>query len=98
MIAVGNGSVAMESEKHKQKTLLLVSVLDCVHTMPEHFENGANVTVVKFELAFTRYRNNLKTVGNLMVKTSCKILMAKKCTYTLRIDQSRFKSIKKCSF
>ena len=26
------------------------------------FENGENVTVAKFELAFTRCRNNLKTV------------------------------------
>ena len=44
--------------------------LDCVHTMLAHFENGENVTVAKFELAFTQYRNNLKTVGNLMVKNS----------------------------
>ena len=36
--------------------------LDCVHTMPAHFENGENVTVAKFEPVFTRYRNNLKTV------------------------------------
>ena len=45
-------------------------VLDCVHTMPAHFENGENVTVAKFELAFTRCRNDLKTVGNLPVKIS----------------------------
>ena len=37
--------------------------LDCVHTMPAHFENGENVTAAKLELVFTRYRNNLKTVG-----------------------------------
>ena len=36
--------------------------------MPAHFENGENVTVVKFRLAFTQCRNNLKTVGNLTVK------------------------------
>ena len=29
-----------------------------------------NVTVAKFELAFTRCRNNLKTVRNLPVKSS----------------------------
>ena len=36
--------------------------------MPAYFETGENVTVAKFELASTRCRNNLKTVGNLMVK------------------------------
>ena len=30
--------------------------------MPAHFENGENVTVGKFELAFTRYRHDLKTI------------------------------------
>ena len=55
------------------------------------------VTAAKFELAFTQYRHNLKTVGNLIVKTLCKTLMLKKSTYTLRIDQSRSKSVEKCS-
>ena len=36
-----------------------------------------NVTVAKFELAFTRCRNNLKTVGNLMVKSSLQDFDAK---------------------
>ena len=53
------------------------------------------VTVAKFELAFTRYQHNLKNVGNLTVKTRCKTSMPKKCTCTLRIDQSRSKSVKK---
>ena len=60
-----------------------------------------NVTVAKFELAFTRCWNNLKMIGNLTVKTLCKTLMPKKCTFTLRIDQLRSKSsksIEKCSF
>ena len=35
------------------------------------------MTVAKFQLAFTRHRNNLKTVGNLTVKTLCKSLMPK---------------------
>ena len=38
--------------------------------MLAHFENGEDVTVAKFELAFTRCRNNLKTVGDLMVENS----------------------------
>ena len=42
--------------------------LDYVHTMPTHFENVANVTVAKFELAFRRCQNNLTTVGYLTVK------------------------------
>ena len=57
-----------------------------------------NVTVAKFELAFTRCRNNLKTVRNLTVKTRCKTLIPWKCTYTLRIDQSRSKSVQKVLF
>ena len=36
--------------------------------MPVHSENGENVTVAKFELAFTQCQNNLKTVGNLTVR------------------------------
>ena len=38
--------------------------------MPAHFENGVNVTVAEFELAFTRCRNNMKTVRNLTVRNS----------------------------
>ena len=56
-----------------------------------------NVTVAKFEPAFTRYRNNLKTIKNLTLKLRCKALMQKKCTCTLRIDQSRSNSVEKCS-
>ena len=36
-----------------------------------------NVTVAKFELTFTRCRNNLKTVGNLPVKSSLQDFDAK---------------------
>ena len=38
--------------------------------MPAHFANVKNVTVAKFELAFTRCRNNLKTVRILTVRSS----------------------------
>ena len=55
------------------------------------------MTAAKFELAFTRYRYNLKTVGNLTVKTRCRTLMPRKSTYTLRIDQSRPKRVEKCA-
>ena len=48
-----------------------------VHTLPGHFENGENVTVAKFELAFTRYRNYLKTVRNLTVNNSLQDFDAK---------------------
>ena len=54
-----------------------------------------NVTVAKFELSFTRCRNNLKTVGDLTAKTRWKTLMPKKCSYTLRTDQFRCKSVEK---
>ena len=50
---------------------------DCVHTMAVNFENGENVTVAKFELAFTRCRNNWKTVGNLTAKNSLQDFDAK---------------------
>ena len=56
-----------------------------------------NVTAAKFELAFTRYRNDLKMIGTQTPKSRCKTLMLKKCTYTLRIDLSRSKSVQKCS-
>ena len=38
-----------------------------------------------------------KTVRNVRVKIRCKTLMSKKCTCTLRIDQSRYKSVDKYS-
>ena len=63
--------------------------------MLAHFENGENVTAAKFELAFTRCRHNLKTVGKLTVKSRSWTLMLQKSIYTLRIDQSRSKSVEK---
>ena len=65
----------------------------CRHIM----KTVKEVTVAKFELAFTRYRHNLKTVGNFIVKSRCRTLMQKKSTYTVKIDQSRSKSVEKCS-
>ena len=56
-----------------------------------------NLTVAKFDLASTLCRNNLKTLGNMTVKTLCKTLMPKKCIYILRIDHSHSKSVEKCS-
>ena len=56
-----------------------------------------NVTVAKFELAFTRCRNNLKTVGNLPVESSLQDFDAKEVCLRLRIDQSRSKSVEKFS-
>ena len=55
------------------------------------------VTVAKFYLAFTRCRNNLKTVGNLPVKSSLQDFDAKEVCLHLRIDQSRSKSVEKFS-
>ena len=66
--------------------------------LPAHFENGEKVTVAKFELAFTRHRHNLKTLGNLMVRSRCRTLMPKKSIYSLRIDQSRSKSVENVLF
>ena len=53
--------------------------------------------VAKFDLAFTRCWNKLKTVRNLTVKMSLEDLDAKEMylTYTLRIDQSCSESVKK---
>ena len=45
--------------------------------MPAHFENGEKVTVAKFELTFTRYRQNLNTEGYLAVKDSLQDFDAK---------------------
>ena len=54
--------------------------------------------VAKFELAFTRCRNSLETVGHLSVKAPWKTLMPEKYTYAIRIDQFRSNNIEKCSF
>ena len=57
--------------------------------MPAHLKMVKNVTVAKFELVFTRYRQNLKMVG----ETHCKLLrnlMLMKC-------QPRFESVEICS-
>ena len=45
--------------------------------MPAHFKNDEKCDGRKFELAFTRCRNNLKTVGNLPVKSSLQDFDAK---------------------
>ena len=64
---------------------------------PTHRENVLQFRIKDFKTAFTRCQHNLKTVQNLTVKTLCRTLMLKKSTYTLRIDQSRSKSVEKCS-
>ena len=45
-----------------------------IHHIVHRFQN---VTVAKFELAFIRYRNNWKMVGNLTVKNSLQDFDAK---------------------
>ena len=45
--------------------------------MPADLKMVTNVAAAKFELAFTRYRNNLKTVGNLDGKNSLQDFDAK---------------------
>ena len=64
--------------------------------MPAHFENDEKCDGSKI-WAFTRCRNNLKTVGNLTIRNSLQDFDAKKCSYTLTINQSRFISVEKCS-
>ena len=51
--------------------------LGCVHTIPAHVKTVKNVTVAKFELAFTRCWKNLKVIGNLTVKNSLQDFDAK---------------------
>ena len=69
---------------------------DCVHTMPAHFENGENCdgskTWASVHTIPAQFENGRKFDG----KTRCKTLRPKKCTYTLRMDQSRSKSVEKC--
>ena len=81
-----------------QKTTAFLFLFKTAFTRCRHIlKTVKKVTVAKFELAFTRCRYNLRTVRNLMVKSRCRTLMTKKSTYTLRIDQSRSKSVEKCS-
>ena len=60
-----------------------------------------NMTEAKSSLAFTRYRQNLNTVGSLTV-TNClqspQEFNAKKGTCTLRIDKPRLKAQKNVPF
>ena len=56
------------------------------------------MTGAKCELVFTLCRNNLKTVRHSKAKSCCKTFMPKKCTFTLRIDKSRFKSVENICF
>ena len=42
--------------------------------MLAQFEKGENVTVAKFGLAFTRYRQNLKMTGNSTEKNTVQTL------------------------
>ena len=47
-----------------------------------------NVTVAEFELVFTRFLNNLETVGNLTVRNSLQDFDAYKGTYSLKVSIS----------
>ena len=92
-----NGSMRSKRQRrslygHKHKYMQIIATKTAV-TRFRH-----NVTAAKFELAFTRCRHNLKTVGKLTVKTRSWALMLKTSTYSLRIDQSRSKSIENYLF
>ena len=56
-----------------------------------------NVTVAKFELAFTRCRNNLKTVGNLSVKSSLQDIYAEEMYPRPKNRSISFQKRRKCS-
>ena len=79
-----------EKDEHKIKT----AFTRCRHIL-RTMKKGL---VAKFELELTRCRNNLKTVGNMTVKTLCKTLMPRKCIYILRIDHSLPKAQKNVLF
>ena len=52
------------------KAPILIATLDCIYTMPVYYENDEKCDVSKFELAFTRYRHNLKTIENSTITNS----------------------------
>ena len=56
-----------------------------------------NVTVAKFERAFTRYRHNLKTVGNLKLKDSLQDFDAKEMYLHLENRLVSIQKRRKCS-
>ena len=60
-----------------------------------------NVTVAKYELVLTRYRQNLKTVGNLTainpLQAPQEFNVNEMYLYTLRIGQPTFESVEICS-
>ena len=71
--------------------------LDCVHTMPAHFENGEKCDGSKIWASVHTIPAQFENGRKFDCKTRDKTFMPKKCTYTLRMDQSRSKSIEKCS-
>ena len=70
---------------------------DCVHTKPPHFENSEKYDGSKISASVHTIPEQFETVGNLTIKNSLQEFDAKKCTYTLRVDQSRSESLEKCS-
>ena len=77
----------------------ITCILDRVQTMPAHFESGENVTVAEFELAFTRCRNNLKTVRDLTVRDSLQDFDAiERYLNPKSVDQSCSKSVENALF
>ena len=60
-----------------------------------------NVTVAKFEVAFTQYRYNFNSIENLMLANPCNLLQefdVKETYLHLRIDLSRFESVENIPF
>ena len=72
--------------------------------MPAHFEYDEKVTVAKFELAFTRCRNNLKMIGNLTVRNSLQdfdvkemFLLPKNRSFSFQVSKNVVYVILECS-
>ena len=67
--------------------------------MPAPFENGENCDGSNIWASVHTMPEQLKKNGRKSdgKKTRCKTLMPKRCTHALRIDQSRSKSVDKCS-
>ena len=65
--------------------------------MPVHLKTVENVTVARSQLAFTRCKNKMKTVGNLIIKNSLEDFDAKEMYLHPKNRLVFSKSVEKCS-
>ena len=89
-----SGSITLRSFENSTTLILTSSDSDCVYMIPAHFENGKKRGRSKILANVHTMPNKSENCRKFDSKKHlCKTLMSQKCTYTLRIDQSRSESV-----